>query len=124
MVQFGINGDPASSRLWSTLAIPDDPVKESNRKGTLTYASRGPQSRTTQVFINMHDNKSLDAHGFAPIGNVVSGMDVVEHLYSGYGEMAPRGQGPDPKQLELQGNIYAENHFPRLDYIKKATIQP
>jgi peptidyl-prolyl cis-trans isomerase A (cyclophilin A) len=124
VIQFGISGDPSSTRLWSTLAIPDDPVKESNRKGTLTYAKRGPQSRTTQVFINMRDNKALDKDGFAPFGRVVSGMDVVSQFYSGYGEMAPRGQGPDPTQIELQGNTYLENHFPRLDYIKKATIQP
>ncbi len=124
VVQFGISGDPSTTRLWSTLAIPDDPVKESNRKGTVTYAKRGPQTRTTQIFINMRDNKVLDKDGFTPFGKVISGMEVISQLYSGYGEMAPRGQGPDPKQFELQGNSYVENHFPRLDYIKKATIQP
>ena len=124
VVQFGISGDPATNRLWSTMAIPDDPVKEANRKGTVTYATRGPQTRTTQIFINLRDNQPLDRQGFAPFGKVISGMDIVEQLYSGYGEMAPRGQGPDPNQIELQGNTYVENHFPRLDYIKKATIQP
>lgn len=122
VVQFGVNGDPQTTRLWSSMSIPDDPVKESNRKWSITYARSGPQTRTTQVFINMRDNKALDAQGFAPFGRVVSGMDVIGHLYSGYGEMAPRGQGPDPTQIELQGNSYVENHFPRLDYIKRTTI--
>jgi peptidyl-prolyl cis-trans isomerase A (cyclophilin A) len=83
----------------------------------------GPNSRTTQLFINLKDNKSLDRQGFAPIGKVISGMDTVERLYSSYGEMAPRGQGPDPSQIEVQGNAYLEDHFARLDYIHKATIQ-
>ncbi|SRR5579883_1029561 len=124
VVQWGINGDPQTTRLWSSVSIPDDPVKGSNRKGTVTYASNGPQSRTTQIFINMRDNKALDAQGFAPFGRVISGMDVVGSLYSGYGEMAPRGSGPDATKIEAQGNTYVENHFPRLDYIKKATVQP
>ncbi|HWB99248.1 MAG TPA: peptidylprolyl isomerase [Bryobacteraceae bacterium] len=122
VVQFGVNGDPQTSRLWSSMSIPDDPVKESNKKGTVTYARRGPASRTTQIFVNMRDNKDLDGQGFAPFGRVISGMDVIGSLYSGYGEMAPRGQGPDPTQIELQGNSYVENHFPRLDYIRRTTI--
>ena len=82
-----------------------------------------PNSRTTQLFFNMKNNNDLDKQGFAPIGKVISGMDVVESFYSAYGEMAPRGQGPDPSKIEVQGNAYLDAKFPRLDYIKKATIQ-
>jgi len=123
VVQFGINGDPQLNRLWANANLPDDPVKQSNVKGTLTYAHLGPNSRSTQLFINLKDNKALDKQGFAPIGKVISGMDTVERFYSSYGEMAPRGQGPDPSQIEVQGNAYLENNFARLDYIKKAAIQ-
>ena len=123
VVQFGISGDPQLNRLWASANLPDDPVKQSNVKGTLTYAQLGPNSRTTQLFINLKDNKSLDRQGFAPIGKVISGMDTVERLYSSYGEMAPRGQGPDPSQIEVRGNAYLADHFARLDYIHKATIQ-
>jgi peptidyl-prolyl cis-trans isomerase A (cyclophilin A) len=123
VVQFGINGDPQLNRLWANANLPDDPVKQSIVKGTLTYAHLGPNSRSTQLFINLKDNKALDKQGFAPIGKVISGMDTVERFYSSYGEMAPRGQGPDPSQIEVQGNAYLENNFARLDYIKKAAIQ-
>jgi peptidyl-prolyl cis-trans isomerase A (cyclophilin A) len=122
-VQFGVNGDPQVSALWSTANLRDDPVKQSNVKGTVSYAKLGPNSRATQLFFNMRDNKELDKEGFAPIGKVVSGMEVVENLYSAYGDMPPRGQGPDPSQIEVQGNSYLENRFPRLDFIQKASIQ-
>lgn len=124
VVQFGINGDPAISRLWSSMRIPDDPVKHSNTRGTITFATSGPQSRTTQVFINLRDNARLDDSGFAPFGEVVSGMENVERLYSGYGECAPRGAGPDQTKTELEGNSYLEEHFPRLDSIRKLVIEP
>ena len=124
VVQFGINGDPKTNMLWSTATLRDDPVKERNRKGTITYAKRrGPDTRTTQLFINLKDNFNLDADGFAPFGKVVSGMDVVESFYNSYGDMPPRGMGPDPSEIQSQGNEYLQNKFPRLDYIKKATIQ-
>jgi peptidyl-prolyl cis-trans isomerase A (cyclophilin A) len=123
VVQFGISGDPQLNRLWANANLPDDPVKHSNVKGTLTYAQLGPNSRSTQLFINLKDNKALDKQGFAPIGKVISGMDTVERFYSSYGEMAPRGQGPDPSQIEVRGNAYLDNHFARLDYINRATIQ-
>jgi len=124
VIQFGINGDPSVSRLWMNMNIPDDPVKQRNRRGTVTFATSGKDTRTTQVFINMKDNRSLDTSGFAPFGKVVSGMDeVVEHLYFGYGDMPPRGTGPDPTKIELQGNRYLEDKFPRLDYIKKAIVE-
>ena len=122
VAQFGINGDPKVAQLWSSLRILDDLVKQKNRKGTLTFASSGPAARTTQVFVNMRDNLSLDREGFAPFGRVVSGMDVLERLYGGYGDIPPRGSGPDGVEIERQGNVYLENHFPRLDYIRKATI--
>ena len=124
VAQFGISGDPATNVLWSTGTLPDDPVKEHNVKGTVTYAKNGPGTRTTQLFFNLRDNrKSLDGEGFAPIGKVVEGMDVVEGLYSFYGELPPAGQGPDAVKIQQQGNEYLETHFPRLDYIKKATVQ-
>ena len=123
VVQFGISGDPQLNRLWANANLPDDPVKQSNVTGTLTYAHLGPNSRSTQLFINLKDNKTLDKQGFAPIGKVISGMATVERLYSSYGEMAPRGQGPDPSRIEVEGNAYLENHFARLDYINKAAVQ-
>jgi peptidyl-prolyl cis-trans isomerase A (cyclophilin A) len=124
VVQFGINGDPNTNALWSTGLLPDDPVKHHNAKGTVTYAKPGPNARTTQLFINLKDNRgNLDSQGFAPIGQVVDGMPVVESLYAFYGEIPPAGQGPDPNKIEQQGNEYLEAHFPRLDFIKKAIVQ-
>jgi peptidyl-prolyl cis-trans isomerase A (cyclophilin A) len=121
--QFGISGDPQTNSLWSTAYLPDDPVKHSNVKGTLTYAHLGANNRTTQLFFNRKDNKDLDKSGFAPIGKVITGIELLEGLYDSYGDMPPRGQGPDPSKIELQGNSYLESHFPRLDSIKKVTIQ-
>lgn len=121
--QFGVNGDPQTSALWSMARIPDDPVKHSNVKGTLTFAQLGANSRTTQLFLNLRDNQDLDKSGFAPLGQVTAGMDVVERFFSAYGDMPPRGQGPDPTKIEAQGNAYLEAHFPRLDFVKKAGIQ-
>jgi peptidyl-prolyl cis-trans isomerase A (cyclophilin A) len=125
VVQFGINGDPATNNTWRIVNIPDDRPTQANARGTLTYAATGmPNSRSTQLFFNLHDNsQSLNPQGFAPLGQVVSGMDVVDDLYAGYGEMAPGGQGPDPNQLQQEGNSYLAAKFPHLDYIKKATIQ-
>jgi peptidyl-prolyl cis-trans isomerase A (cyclophilin A) len=124
VVQWGIHGNPKVSQLWANLRILDDPVKEPNRRGTVAFAKSGPASRTTQVFINMADNsRTLDATGFAVFGKVASGMEVVESLYAGYGEMAPRGTGPDPTRILAEGNAYLEARFPRLDAIKKAVIE-
>jgi len=124
IVQFGINGDPKVNRLWSNANLPDDPVKQSNATGTVVYATSGPNTRSTQLFINLRNNAALDKQGFAPFGKVVAGMDVVEILYSSYGDMpAMGGQGPDPSKIETQGNDYLANNFARLDYIKKATIE-
>jgi peptidyl-prolyl cis-trans isomerase A (cyclophilin A) len=122
MAQFGINGDPAVSATWREARIPDDPVKQSNRRGFITYAMAGPNTRTSQVFINYGDNSALDRQGFAPFGQVSSGMNVVDGLHKGYGEGAPRGQGPDQGRVQLEGNAYLSKSFPQLDYVKKATI--
>ena len=124
VVQFGINGDPQTNAMWANATLPDDPVKQHNVTGTVTYAMRGPNTRSTQLFINLADNRgSLDRQGFAPIGKVVEGMPVVLELHSAYGDMPPMGQGPDPARLQQQGNDYLDSHFPRLDFIKKATVQ-
>jgi peptidyl-prolyl cis-trans isomerase A (cyclophilin A) len=124
MVQFGIHGDPAVSAQWRQARIPDDPGKQSNSRGTMTFATAGPNTRTTQVFINFADNSRLDRMGFAPFGQIVSGMNVVDSLYSGYGEGAPSGQGPDQGRMQQEGNAYLMKDFGKLDYIKKATIEP
>ena len=123
MVQFGINGEPAVQSRWRTAAIPDDPVTQSNKRGMITFATSGPNSRTTQVFINFGDNANLDSRGFAPFGRVVSGMDIVDKFYAGYGEGAPSGRGPDQGRLQQDGNAYLRRDFPSLDYVQKATIE-
>jgi peptidyl-prolyl cis-trans isomerase A (cyclophilin A) len=123
MVQFGINGDPKLSAVWREARIKDDPVKQSNGRGFITFATAGPDTRTTQVFINFGDNHGLDGQGFAPFGQVTSGMNVVDALYSGYGEGAPSGRGPDQGQVQREGNAYLTTQFAKLDYIKKATIE-
>jgi peptidyl-prolyl cis-trans isomerase A (cyclophilin A) len=122
MVQFGIHGTPGIQAPWRNAQIKDDPVKQSNKRGTITFATAGPNTRTTQVFINFADNTGLDKQGFAPFGQVVTGMDVVDKLYSGYGEGAPRGKGPDQGRIQAEGNAYLTKEFPQLDYIKSATI--
>jgi peptidyl-prolyl cis-trans isomerase A (cyclophilin A) len=124
MVQFGIHGDPNVSAQWRQAHIPDDPVKQSNGRGMVTFATAGPNTRTTQVFINFADNARLDGMGFAPFGQVVSGMNVVDSLYNGYGEGAPRGMGPDQGRMQQEGNAYLMKDFGKLDYIKKASIEP
>ncbi len=122
MVQFGINGDPKISAVWRNADIKDDPVRQSNSRGMITFATAGPNTRTTQVFINFADNAALDRMGFAPFGRVVSGINVVDALYSGYGEGAPQGNGPNQQRVQSQGNAYLTQDFAKLDYIKKATI--
>lgn len=122
MVQFGLSGDPDVNRAWMNASIQDDPVMESNTPGTVSFAMRGEDTRTTQVFINYGDNSNLDDMGFAPFGRVVEGMDVAESLHSGYGDVAPRGSGPSVRELYTEGNAYLEREFPELDYIEEATI--
>jgi peptidyl-prolyl cis-trans isomerase A (cyclophilin A) len=123
MVQFGITGDPKINAAFRSATIPDDPVKQSNKTGYITYAKSGqPNSRTTQVFINYKDNANLDSQGFAPFGKVVEGMDVVEKLNGEYGDGAPYGKGPDQGKIQMQGNDFLKKDFPNLDWVKKATI--
>jgi peptidyl-prolyl cis-trans isomerase A (cyclophilin A) len=122
MAQFGISGDPATAKAWTDRNIPDDPVVQSNRRGFLTYATGGPNTRTTQLFINKRDNQRLDGTGFAPIGKVVAGMDVVDKLYMGYGEGAPSGNGPMQGRIEAEGNAYLNRYFPKLDSIVTARV--
>ena len=118
MVQFGINGDPAIQRNWENATIPDEKVKQPNARGYITFAKSGaPNSRTTQVFINYKDNSGLNSQGFAPFGKVVSGMEVVDKIYSMYGEK------PNQGRIQADGNAYLTKEFPKLDYIKKATIE-
>jgi cyclophilin family peptidyl-prolyl cis-trans isomerase len=122
MVQFGINGDPSVMAHWRDASIADDPVTQSNKRGTITFATAGPNTRTSQAFINFNDNNQLDQMGFAPFGRVISGMDVVDKLNPEYGEGAPRGRGPDQARMQQEGNAYLVKDFPRLDYVKKAII--
>ena len=120
MVQFGLSPTPIENKKWSNLA--DDPVTQSNKAGYITFATAGPGTRTSQVFINFGDNARLDGQGFAPFGKVVSGMDVVQQLYSEYGEGAPQGMGPAQDMIQSRGNEYLEKDFPKLDYIKTARL--
>ncbi len=122
MAQFGLHGDPAVNQAWRDTKIPDDPVTQPNQRGYVSFATAGPNTRTTQLFINFGDNRRLDGMGFAPFGKVVEGMEVVDSLYSGYGEGAPRGRGPNQGLITQQGNDYLQNQFPELDYIERATI--
>lgn len=124
MCQFGIHGDPKVSAAWREASIPDDPVKASNTRGAVTFATAGPNTRTTQLFINFGNNSRLDGMGFAPFGKVVEGMDVVDKINNEYGEGAPRGRGPDQGRVQKEGNAYLKKDFPNLDYIKSATIVP
>ena len=123
MVQFGINGDPNVAARWRSATIKDDPVKQSNKRGTITFATAGPDTRTSQVFINFADNSPLDRQGFSPFGQVTSGMSVVDALHSGYGEGAPSGRGPEQGRIQGEGNAYLKKDFPNLDYVKKAIIE-
>jgi cyclophilin family peptidyl-prolyl cis-trans isomerase len=125
MAQFGINGNPAVQSAWRSQNITDDPVKQSNKRGFVTFAKTGaPHSRSTQVFINFQDNTNLDSQGFAPFGRVATGMNVVDKLYAEYGEGGPRGRGPDQGRIQEEGNVYLTKDFPKLDFIRKATIVP
>ena len=110
------------NRAWARATIPDDPVKQSNLRGSLTFATAGPNTRTTQIFINLADNPRLDGMGFAPFGRVVEGMDIVDSFYSDYGEGAPQGRGPDQGRITNEGKVYLDKEFPRLDSIKTAVV--
>jgi peptidyl-prolyl cis-trans isomerase A (cyclophilin A) len=119
MVQFGLNADPDIQRAWQSANLKDEPVKQSNTRGFVTFTKENlPNSRYTQVFINHADNSYLDKDGFAPFGQVVVGMDVVDKLYSGYG----RQNVPDQRRIIREGNAYLQKEYPKLDFIRRATI--
>lgn len=118
MVQFGINGDPQINAVWRAARIEDDRGKESNKRAYVTFAHAGPNTRTTQLFINYADNTFLDAQGFPPFGKVIKGMDVVDAINDEYGE------NPDQRRIQLEGNAYLNQTFPNLDFIKTVIVAP
>lgn len=120
VAQFGMSGDPKLTAKWRQSPIPDDPVKVSNKAGTITFATSGPNSRTTQLFINLEDNARLDDMGFAPFGKVVKGMENVQKFYSGYS--GRRGQGPRQPLITARGNTYLDAKFPKLTKIKSIRV--
>ena len=122
VVQFGASGDPAVSRAWARQCMRDDPVKRTNIRRAITFAFGEPNTRTTQVFINYGVNWRLDQAGFAPFGEVIEGMEVVDSLYSGYGDGPPRGGGPDAARISKEGSAYLAREFPRLDSIVQARV--
>lgn len=124
MAQFGLSPYPEVSRAWDQAAIKDDPVVKSNHRGYISFAMAGPNTRTTQVFINYGNNERLDSSGFSAFGMVTDGMKVVDKFYSGYGEGAPGGHGPSQGLIANRGRSYLEQDFPKLDSIKTATLVP
>ena len=118
IVQFGLGPNPSVNKVWQNANFRDDPVKESNKRGTLTFATAGPNTRTTQLFINLKDNAPLDAQGFAPFGTVVEGMDIVDKIYPGYGER------PAQDKITSEGKPYIDKNFPQLDRITAAKVLP
>jgi len=124
VAQFGINGDPVRHAAYVYRNIMDDPVLSTNARGTVAFAMKGPNTRTTQIFINtrLEGNTFLDQKGFAPIGEIVDGMDVVDLFYSGYGESPPDGTGPDQSQIQSIGNKYLKERFPLLSYFTNVTF--
>jgi cyclophilin family peptidyl-prolyl cis-trans isomerase len=123
VAQFGIPGNPKVAQVWRTKTIADDPVVQNNRRGFISYAMTGPNTRSTQLYINLVDNSRLDTQGFAPIGQVVEGMEVVDKLYSGYGETSGGGmRGGKQAKLFEEGNAWLDREFPKLDKLIKATL--
>ncbi|HEX4536079.1 MAG TPA: peptidylprolyl isomerase [Candidatus Acidoferrum sp.] len=124
VAQFGISAYPPVSAVWEKATIKDDSVTQSNKKYSLTFATAGPNTRTTQLFINLADNPRLDGMGFAPFGQVTEGMSVVDNLYADYGEGAPGGSGPNQDEIQKQGKPYLDKNFPNLDFVKTTTLTP
>ena len=116
MAQFGFHGDPEVTAVWADATIPDDPIKGSNTRGTITFATRGANTRTTQLFINFVDNSRLDGQGFAAFGSVTQGMEVVDSIHNGY------GQKPSQQQIGRKGNAYLRKLFPEMDFIEYARV--
>lgn len=122
VAQFGINGDSAVNAAWSRQRMPDDSVRRSNVRGSLSFASAGPDSRTTQMYINLGDNSRLDARGFAVFGWVIAGLPAVDSLHAAYGDGGSGGEGPSQGRIQREGNAYLEREFPRLDWIRRAIV--
>ena len=123
MAQFGMHGDPKVNAAWEKMPLQDDSVRESNRRGYLTFAMRSdPNTRTNQLFINIVNNRNLDEMGFAPIGRVVEGLAVIDSLYADYGDAYPNGNGPDQTRIRAEGNAYLERDYPKLDFIRTARL--
>jgi peptidyl-prolyl cis-trans isomerase A (cyclophilin A) len=124
MAQFGLSAYPEVSKVWENATIKDDPIVQSNHRGFLSFATAGPNTRTTQVFVNYGNNEALDRSGFSAFALVSDGMEVVDKLYSGYGEGAPDGHGPDQGLIGSRGRAYLEKGFPKLDSVRSATLVP
>lgn len=124
IAQFGVHKDYRTHRFWREQFFPDDPRLESNRRGTLAFAKSGPNTRATEIFINLADNPVLDEENFVPFARVVGGMDVVDRLYAGYGEVRPQGKYIDPGRVEEGANAYLVPRFPELDYIRRTEFVP
>ncbi len=124
MAQFGLNGDPYVTQAWKTQFLVDDPVVESNARGRVAFAKGGRHTRTTEIFISYKDNRGLDDDGFAPIGEVIEGMDVVDSFYADYGDGPPRGAGPYQAMAAARGNEYLDVDFPELTKILRVTVTP
>ncbi|MGQ0641959.1 MAG: peptidylprolyl isomerase [Gemmatimonadaceae bacterium] len=122
MAQFGMHGEPRVNAAWDELAIRDDSVRESNRRAYVSFATAGPNTRTTQLFINTVNNRPLDEMGFAPFARVIQGMAVVDSLFADYGDAPPAGAGPQQDRIKAEGNTYLEREFPKLDFIRTARI--
>lgn len=120
MAQVGINKDPAMTAKWRSNSIKDDPVIQSNKRGTITFATAGKNTRANQIFFNTNNNAYLDKEGFSPFGEVIDGMIYIDQLYELYGEGAPSGKGPSQGKANNQGNAYLEEFFPNLSYIVSA----
>jgi peptidyl-prolyl cis-trans isomerase A (cyclophilin A) len=118
VAQFGIHAEPAITNIWRDAKLADDPVVASNVRGTLSFASAGPNTRTTQLFFNLVDNTRLDAMGFTPVGEIISGREVLDAIHTGY------AGAPMQPRIESEGNAYLEADFPLLDYVRSATIEP
>ena len=124
MAQFGLSPYPEVNAAWEHATIKDDPLVQSNRRGYVTFATAGPNTRTTQLFVNFGNNSGLDHQGFTPFGVVTEGMDTVDKLYASYGEGAPEGHGPNQALIGSRGRAYLEKYFPKLDTISSASIAP
>jgi peptidyl-prolyl cis-trans isomerase A (cyclophilin A) len=120
IAQFGVHDKFKVHDVWRKMFIPDDPPVEKNLRGTLSFAQSDPGTRATEIFINLKDNPDLDEQRFVPFAKVISGMEAIDQFYSGYGELRPKGKGPDSGALEEEANEYLVPRFPKLDYIKTA----